>query len=371
MDVSKNVEVARGGFDDIQPELTDLVYSSLFPTILIGSSGLIGATALMAYVYRDAILWTIVGLAVLVSSARVALALAYRRRNPTEVLSLEDARRWELFYSAATIVYTSLLAVVTVLVFAKHDLPGSFLCAVGSVTVCGGLASRLGLRPLLMKISGLVPLVTLFLSAVIFGQFLVIVGGVMAALYSLTFIESASRNFDIVVEQLRAKRAVTLSAEQDALTQLPNRRKLRSRLVELCKANTSFAVLFLDLDDFKPVNDTLGHAGGDELLLQVAGRLRSMMRDTDLLARIGGDEFAIIQSPTSTKREVVALAERINQQIAAPYRIHGEKAVIGVSVGVRLAIGGVHEPDDLLHNADRALYNVKSAGKGGFSVAVD
>jgi len=193
----------------------------------------------------------------------------------------------------------------------------------------------------------------------------------VAGVYAFTFIQSADRNFDLVVDKFRAKRTMLMNSQLDPLTALPNRKFMKTRLAELCKSVTPFAVLFLDLDDFKIVNDTMGHGAGDDLLLQVTARLKTMMRETDLLARVGGDEFAVLQVPAKSKREVVALAERINQQIAAPYRIFGEKAVIGVSVGVRLALGGVNEPDEVLHRADTALYNVKAGGKGGYSVALD
>lgn len=364
-------KVSIDGYDDIQVELTDVVFSRMFPAVLLGTFGVLVATALLAQHFSDPILWVLMGLAVLVSGARIVVALAYGRRPKTPALTIIEAKRWEFLYAAATILYASIVAVVTVMVFLKHDTGGMFLCAASCLTVSAESSSRLGLQPRMMKISGMIPLAALALCALTTRQPLVMAGGVMVALYSYTFMQSAQRNCNAIVDQLRAQRTLKDSAERDALTLLPNRLKLRGRLTELCKTDTPFAVLFLDLDDFKIVNDTLGHGAGDELLLQVAGRLKAMMRETDLLARIGGDEFAILQIPASSKREVVALAERINQQIAAPYRVLGEKAVVGVSVGVRLAIGGINKPDELLHRADTALYNVKAAGKGGFSVVVD
>ena len=363
--------IEPGGYDDVQPELTDLVFSSLFPTILIGASGLIVATGLMAHALADPVLWGMLVLDILVCGARIGIVMAYRRRPVDATLSLEDAQRWEKLYGFATIAYVAMLALISLRVFSRHDLSGDFVCAVGCVTVCAGLAARQGMRPLLMKVCGLTLLSALCLSALLFAPLLVKFGGVMAALYAVSFMETTDRNFDRVVEQFRAKRNMLMNSQLDPLTALPNRKFMKTRLAELCKSDTPFAVLFLDLDDFKIVNDTLGHGAGDDLLLQVTARLKAMMRESDVLSRVGGDEFAILQIPAKNKREVVALAERINQQIAAPYRIHGEKAVIGVSVGVRLALGGMNEPDDVLHRADTALYNVKSGGKGGYSVALD
>jgi diguanylate cyclase (GGDEF)-like protein len=360
-----------GGYEDIQPELTELVFGGLFPTIAIGSAGLILATALMAYLSSDVVLWGLVALVVMAAAARVGLARAYRGRPVDEVLSVEEAQRWERLFGIASIAYAGLVGLITVRVFSRREVAGELLCSVGCVTICAGLSQRYGMRPLLMKVSGLTLLGALGLSSVVFGPLLVKVAGVMAALYGFTFVESVDRNFDRAVEQFRTKRTMLMNSQLDPLTSLPNRKFMKTRLAELCKSGASFAVLFLDLDDFKIVNDTMGHGAGDDLLLQVTARLKAMMRETDLLARVGGDEFAVLQHPAKSKREVVALAERINQQIATPYRIHGEKAVIGVSVGVRLALNGMNEPDDLLHRADAALYNVKAGGKGGYSVALD
>jgi diguanylate cyclase (GGDEF)-like protein len=360
-----------GGYDDIQAELTGLILKKLLPTVLVGSAGLVLATAFLAFQFNDILLWVLVGLDVLVCVARAGIVFAFSRLPEDVSLSLEDAKRWESLYSTVTIAYTSMFALVTLRVFWAHDLAGAFLCSIGCIAACAALAARPGLDPLKLRISGLVPVAALCLAALIFGPLLVKAAGVMVALYAVTFWQSADSNFDRAVQQFRAKRTMMMNSQLDPLTSLPNRKFMKTRLSELCKSDTPFAVLFLDLDDFKIVNDTMGHGAGDDLLLQVSARLKAMMRETDLLARVGGDEFAILQIPAKNKREVVALAERINQQVAAPYRIHGEKAVIGVSVGVRLALGGMNEPDDVLHRADTALYNVKAGGKGGYSVALD
>jgi diguanylate cyclase (GGDEF)-like protein len=360
-----------GGNEDIQAELTGLTFERLLPGVLVGSAGILIATCLMATVHNDSLLWGAVVLGVLACLARGGVVLAHGRLPIDVTLSAEEAARWEILYGVSTIVYTSIVSLVTLRVFSIHDVAGELLCAVACVGVSASLGFRPSLRPLLLKIGGLLPVATLAVAALVFGPLQVKAAGVLAVLYGLSFMDSADCNFDRVVEQFRSKRTMLMNSQLDPLTALPNRKYMKTRLAELCKSNTPFAVLFLDLDDFKIVNDTMGHGAGDDLLMQVTARLKSMMRETDLLARVGGDEFCVLQIPAKNKREVVALAERINQQIAAPYRIHGEKAVIGVSVGVRLALGGVNEPDEVLHRADTALYNVKAGGKGGYSVALD
>ena len=370
MERRRRLAQERGAFDDIQVDLTNLIFDRLFTTTLTGTLGLIFGTTLMAHIYGDPVMWLLLWVEVAVCGARMGTVLTYKRRERPEI-SVLQARRWETVYGIATILYASLLAAGTARIFWRHDPAGAMLCAVGSLSVCAGISSRLGLRPWIMKTSGMILLATLSIASIAYGQILVVVGGVMVGLYSFTFLESADRNFAVVVEQLRGKHALIELTQQDSLTLLANRRQFRSRLAEACHRNIPFAVLFLDLDDFKTVNDSLGHAAGDELLRQVAGRLRAVMRESDLLARMGGDEFAILQSPAASETDAESLAERINERIAAPFRILGHQASIGVSIGIRLSSGRGQDPDTLLNKADSALYFVKAHGKGGFQLAMD
>jgi diguanylate cyclase (GGDEF)-like protein len=124
----------------------------------------------------------------------------------------------------------------------------------------------------------------------------------------------------------------------------------------------------MDLDRFKRVNDTYGHAVGDILLQRVSGRLSALIRSTDLLARLGGDEFAILQHPVSQNSDAQALATRINQEIAIPFEIEGHQVEVGSSVGIRVVDDLEREPSRLLNLADQALYQVKQAGGGGFRI---
>ncbi|MGA9303282.1 MAG: EAL domain-containing protein, partial [Bradyrhizobium sp.] len=127
------------------------------------------------------------------------------------------------------------------------------------------------------------------------------------------------------------------------------------------------AVMMIDLDRFKAVNDTHGHLAGDQLLSEVARRLQSTVRDTDVLARLGGDEFAIIQEGGANQREgAVALALRIIEAMSRPFDLNGHEASVGASIGIAMAPEDSVEPGDLLKRADLALYNVKSGGRNDF-----
>lgn len=160
-------------------------------------------------------------------------------------------------------------------------------------------------------------------------------------------------------------------ARHDVLTNLPNRALFRDELkrafANRSREGEQVAVFCLDLDRFKPVNDTLGHAVGDELLRQVALRLSSCVRAGDLAARLGGDEFGIIQSRVEDEGEASALAERVVQSLSGPYDVCGHRVIVGVSVGVAIADGATGSPDELVHQADLALYRVKADGRQSFS----
>jgi len=175
-----------------------------------------------------------------------------------------------------------------------------------------------------------------------------------------------------VTERKKAEQRIAFLAHHDALTGLANRAALIQKIEEAAarqrRLQEPFTVLLLDLDRFKQVNDTLGHPAGDALLIEVAMRLRSLLRETDVLARLGGDEFAVIQAGESNQREAAKLlAERIIEMLRQPFDIDGGNISIGTSIGIALASEQETGSGDLLKMADLALYRAKSAGRNGYS----
>jgi diguanylate cyclase (GGDEF)-like protein len=175
--------------------------------------------------------------------------------------------------------------------------------------------------------------------------------------------------FTDVTEQRQIEARVAHMAMHDPLTDLPNRLLFRQRLesaLHRVSRGEPCAVLCLDLDQFKGVNDTLGHPVGDALLRLVTDRLRSIVRQADTVARLGGDEFAIVQSSFNHPADATALAGRLLRELSAPYEVAGHRVVIGTSIGIAIAPDDGSDPDLLLKSADIALYQAKGDGRQRF-----
>jgi diguanylate cyclase (GGDEF)-like protein len=173
-----------------------------------------------------------------------------------------------------------------------------------------------------------------------------------------------------VTERKQAEARIAHMAHHDALTDLPNRVLFRQRMAEaLARRSLSGALsgtLCLDLDNFKLVNDTLGHPVGDTLLEAVAGRIESVVRQGDTAARLGGDEFAVLVPVAKNPEELAMLAQRLIEVIGEPYLIDGQTVTIGTTIGIAVSPGDGEDADRLLRNADLALYRAKAEGRGSF-----
>jgi len=170
-----------------------------------------------------------------------------------------------------------------------------------------------------------------------------------------------------ITERRRTEERIYRMARHDALTDLPNRSFLKESISEGLKRvrrGDEMAVLCMDLDRFKAVNDTLGHPIGDQLLQEVAERIRSSIRETDTPARLGGDEFAVIQIGVPQPQGATVLASRLVEALAMPYVIQDHQLAIGCSIGIAMAPLDGKDAEDLLKKADLALYRAKLDGRG-------
>ena len=170
-----------------------------------------------------------------------------------------------------------------------------------------------------------------------------------------------------ISERRHAEAKISYMARHDALTDLPNRvlfhEQLSAAIVRL-KNHEALAVLCLDIDRFKGVNDTLGHPIGDHLLRATAERLRQCLRENDIIARLGGDEFVVVQCGASQPNGATDLANRLMDAVGAPSELAGHQIVVGLSIGIAIAPNDGGDPHQLLKNADMALYRAKADGRG-------
>ena len=175
--------------------------------------------------------------------------------------------------------------------------------------------------------------------------------------------------FVLLAEDITERKAAEAEKDRlarfDTLTGLPNRAVLRDRMARAlseCRPDNMCAVHFIDLDQFKQVNDTLGHTRGDMLLEAVAKQLIDVTRDAGVTARFGGDEFIVLQAPITSPDQSEALAECILNRLGGIYDLDGHKVVVTASIGIAIAKGQI-DPDQFLRNADMALYRAKSEGR--------
>jgi diguanylate cyclase (GGDEF)-like protein/PAS domain S-box-containing protein len=177
-----------------------------------------------------------------------------------------------------------------------------------------------------------------------------------------------------ISERKAAEKQLQRRAFYDPLTDLPNRALFLDRLQHLfhrsrrALGNALFAVLYLDLDRFKAINDSLGHQAGDELLVGTARRLERCLRPGDTLARLGGDEFTVLLDDISCEADAIGVAERIHEELAAPLDVRGYEMFTSVSVGIALSSAGYERPEDMLRDADTAMYRAKAGGRARHQV---
>jgi diguanylate cyclase (GGDEF)-like protein/PAS domain S-box-containing protein len=196
---------------------------------------------------------------------------------------------------------------------------------------------------------------------------LVLVGDSMTGVVHATVVDISDRK--------RAEEQIEFHAYHDVLTQLPNRKlftdRLRHALTHAKRSGKTVAVMFIDLDHFKSINDTLGHTAGDELLLEMAQRLRNCVREDDTVARLGGDEFTIILSDLRHPEDALAVAQKILDTVQKPVAIGATPVSTSASIGIALYPDDGGDAEALLRNADSAMYRAKEAGRNTYQLCTD
>jgi diguanylate cyclase (GGDEF)-like protein/PAS domain S-box-containing protein len=176
-----------------------------------------------------------------------------------------------------------------------------------------------------------------------------------------------------ITERKQAEERLVHDVFHDALTGLPNRTLFMDRLNQAVERSRRrkgrvFAVLFLDLDRFKSINDTLGHMVGDQLLIEVARRMKTALRSTDTISRLGGDEFTILLEDLNDQDESVRIVERLQKELSQGFHLGNHDVLITASIGLALSTDGYESADEILRDADRAMYRAKASGKSRYEL---
>lgn len=352
--------------DDVREDLVLIALNGFWPLVLLSAICSVGAMAAVSVYYQDVWLWTLTKVTFVVSVLRVGVVCGFQvqSRRP----GAGNFLLWAWAFSAMTVAFCGIMVLVTVYTFRNHDATVQMLCAIGTFTLCSGISSRVGLHPRISQGCVVMMQGALAYSLLNSPQPILRMTTVLLVVTAFTYCMSIQNQYRVIDEQVRSRRRLKALANHDSLTGVPNRHLFETTFEKLCAQKSPFTLWMLDLDGFKAVNDTWGHAVGDELLKLAARRLERVVRTGDLLARLGGDEFVILQPDTYLRAETENMAQRIAAEVSMPYVVDGQRIEIGVSMGIKLAAEGQQSPHAALREADRALYRVKDLGHGGFEM---
>lgn len=355
--------------DTVYLEIVAALYGTLVPIVFAGISQAIVGT-ITALQTGDMVTAVLTALCVVLALVRAYDILAYRRRFAgTTPPDRAEAAGWELRYAAGTWMTALILGLSAGRSLMLNDAICS-LMAIGIAFGFGaGILARLSLRPAvavtdLLAVS-LPAIVVTFMQPDIPHIGL----GLMLTIYLVGGLEMVRLSYNSTINHITLKRQFEQLARLDPLTGLFNRSILAKDLVQMLADGKASAVAVhaIDLDHFKAANDRFGHPVGDELLKQVAARLKSVAGPADLILRMGGDEFILVQKCASCG-DAEPLAQRIFESVSAPYRVGRHEIVIGLSIGVAVSPGDGRSVDALLSSSDRALYRAKKS-RGGYVLA--
>jgi diguanylate cyclase len=356
--------------DDIYAELVDSLFTALLPIIFMGVATA-AVSALVAVRQHDGVIAGLAGASLVITLIRGLTMQAYRRRRRTAKPMAPEVRRWERHYAMGSITSAILLGALCIRFLLENDPVVSMLTTCLVFGYAAGLVTRVAVRPVICLVSMtlvVIPIVVLFGTDAARSQNLsdieiYVTQTLLLAGFTLAGLETMVHGYKTTLQQLLTKKDLAALAGHDPLTHLPNRLMLRTRfddaLLAIDRTDRMFAVHCLDLNRFKAVNDNHGHPMGDALLQAVAGRLSRTIPASDTVARIGGDEFVVIQTGIRQSGEARFLAQRIIKAIGLPYSLQGQDIQIGVSIGIAIAPRDGAELHQIVGRADAALYQAK------------
>lgn len=345
----------------IRRELVDLLYTSLPQVSAIGATSVTGAAALTLMSGDTG--YAVISVFIFITAvARIASLLRYKSRAAQ--FSDTDVIRWEGLYGAGASAFGLALGLLSYRALQLDDGPGAWITFGLSMSFCVGMVSRAAIRPWIILTAAAVLLTPIILGGLLHPEFAYKLGAVMLVFFWLTLREASKHLSAAFVERLEAKHRLARQATHDFLTGLPNRAAFFQALAE---TRGNFAIIAIDLDGFKPVNDRHGHHVGDDLLRQVAERLSVCIGSPGLAARFGGDEFMMLKpvaSGDAGREQALALARQAIRDLSMPFLLTDIPVRIGASVGILVSADAVTaiSTSQLMERVDRALYAAKRAG---------
>lgn len=349
----------------IRRELVELLYTSLPQVMAISATAVCGAVALAA-LSGDTGYAVISGLIFVTAAAR--LYSLHRYQSRAAHLSDKDVVRWEQVYGICAAAFSIALGLLSYRALRLGDAPGAWIAFGLSMSYCVGMVSRAAVRPWIVLLASALLLAPTAIAGLLRPELPYKLGAVMLILFWITLREASRHLSTAFIDRLEAKHALARQARHDFLTGLPNRAAFLS---ELLSAKGHVAIIAIDLDDFKPVNDRFGHHMGDNLLQQVARRLAECVGSDGLAARFGGDEFMLVrrvEAGQTGRDAAVALTREAVMALSMPFLVADLPVRIGASAGILVTENTLPPSENatarLLERVDRALYAAKRAGGG-------
>ncbi len=345
---------------EVRLELTELLFTTAVPSAIIGVSTVGLALTIMIQTSNFSFAAVAVA-AILVTAYRVGCVFVFRKHG-TRFTMLA----FERFYAAGAIGFSLVLAAFSIVAFAEPLSTGQLMATVLVASYCAGIVVRASARPWIAIATVLVAAVPLAAVSTLKGTPDFIAVAIAILLVIVGSIDTVFHTYRITHDHLATRRRFAELAALDSLTGLPNRSMLYQRLDALFarSGGGQIAIHFIDLDHFKEINDNHGHATGDSILEEVARRLLSILGKDAFAARVGGDEFVIVQPNIVEESAARHLADRIVEAIRQPVALLHTTLVVETSNGCQLVEPGTIHWRDVLAAADQALYEAKRAGRG-------
>lgn len=359
--------------DEMRRDLVVAVYDNLIPIAIMTVSFAALGGAITAE-NPDLLLRILFGAGLAAAFARLAIVTAYRPRRG-ERLGPEAILHRERIFATGSLAFAIALGAFGFRAAAIGSASDRMLVVAMLAGYGSGVVARVSPRP---WISVPCLIIAILPGAAAFGLRGPMDDGLVGAalcLFAIGGIQTVAYIYRSLRRHLRMRRHLAGLARLDALTGLPNRLLLEERLAgeiaRLRRTGGTAALHYLDLDGFKGVNDNLGHQCGDRLLKEVAGRLGGLLRGGDMAARIGGDEFVVLQAGCVHADEAELLGRRIGRAILTPFDLDGREVTIATSIGIAVAPGDAGTPETWLAAADAALYRAKARGRNRIVMAAD